>query len=438
VKTGPKIVIILAVVVAVAGAGVFLFRGKLFPSKGAAAGATTVSVVKVAKGDITSSISASGKLEPNTITTIRPDSNMPTRKLVKILVKEGERVKPGQALAQVDPSGLDLDLRSAQATYESQRAKLDNLKAKPSGLDSAQAEADLMQAKITFDTAQDSYDNTKALVDKGLASKSQLTDSERQLSLARARFDSSQLSYQSVKSQSQNDVVQAQEASFSQSDSALQKAKLVWDSVTIRSPVAGMVAEITVNVGDLVGPSTAMMTVVDPDPMILQAQVNENDMVQVKIGQKATVTPSGYPDMLITGTVKNIDLKAATAGNVSVFQTSIQIPNRDGKLLWGMNADAEISVLSLKGVLTLPTSAVKTSNGASQVTIIDAGQLIAWDVQTGATDGSKIEILAGLDEGSEVVVQRKAAATGSAQRQGNAQGGQQGGGDMGAIFRVLR
>jgi len=115
--------------------------------------------------------------------------------------------------------------------------------------------------------------------------------------------------------------------------------------------------------------------------------------------------------------------------NVSVFSTTIEVPNHDGKILWGMNADAEISVLSLKNVLTLPASAIKSNNGSPQVTIMDGGQLISWDVQSGATDGTRTQIVAGLDEGQEVVVQRR-TSTGTTQ-----QGGP---GGMGQVFRVLR
>jgi HlyD family secretion protein len=111
--------------------------------------------------------------------------------------------------------------------------------------------------------------------------------------------------------------------------------------------------------------------------------------------------------------VKKIDLHAQVQSNVSVFTATIEVPNRDGKLLWGMNADAEISVLALKNVLTLPTSAVKTGNGSAQVTIMDAGQAVAWDVQTGAVEGSRVQIVAGLDEGQEVIVQRKGSTAGT-------------------------
>jgi macrolide-specific efflux system membrane fusion protein len=177
--------------------------------------------------------------------------------------------------------------------------------------------------------------------------------------------------------------------------------------------------------------------VIDPDPMWLIAQINENDVVQLKMGQPATVTPSGYPDMVLDGKVIQIDLRAQVSQNVSMFAATIQIPNRDGRLLWGMNADAEVTVLAVRGVLTLPTSAVKTANGTSQVTIQDGDKLVSWDVEVGANDGSKVQIIAGLDEGEEVVVQRRASSSSSSNR--NQQQQQQGGpGIGGEIFRVIR
>jgi macrolide-specific efflux system membrane fusion protein len=97
-----------------------------------------------------------------------------------------------------------------------------------------------------------------------------------------------------------------------------------------------------------------------------------------------------------------------------------------------MNADAEISVLALTNVLTLPTSAIKTTNGSSSVTIVDGGQQVAWDVQTGATDGTRTQIVAGLDEGMEVVLTRRSAAGGATTTT------QRGSPPVGAMFGIFR
>ena len=435
-KTGGKVALII-VAAAVVVAGGFYLRGRLAGTPARAGAATDpvgYTVVKVSRGDIVSSVTASGQFQPNTITSIRPDSNMPTRKLVKLFVQEGDRVKEGEPLAEVDPSGLDLSLQSAQANYDAQAAKLNNLKAKPDNLDLVTAEGDLTQAKVNLDTAQATLDSTKALAEKGLASRNQLSDAQGALTLARTRYQQAQLSYQNVQAQTPQDVLAAQQSAVAQAQNDLLQAKLIWDSVTIRSPAAGVVAEVLVNVGDLVSPSTALMTVIDPDPMVLEAQVNENDMVQVKVGQPALVTPSGYPDMQIPGTVTGIDLHATVSSNVSVFTTSISVPNHDGKLLWGMNADTEISVLSLRNVLTLPTSAIKTTSNGTQVTIIDGGQLVSWDVQTGATDGTRTQIVAGLDEGQEVVGKMASASSSGASNNRTPSRG----GGLGPVFQVFR
>jgi HlyD family secretion protein len=200
----------------------------------------------------------------------------------------------------------------------------------------------------------------------------------------------------------------------------------------IVSPVAGVVTELLVKEGDLVGPSTAIMTVGNVDPMILQALVNENDIGQIQVGQTASVVPSAFPDMKLAGTVTAIDPRATVSSNVSTYQTSIQVPNRDGRLRWGMNCDAEISVMDLRNVLTLPVSAVKTSNGSSTVYIADEGKVLSWDVQTGATDGTKIQIVAGLDDGEEVLVAAKKSSTSTSNQQ------RQGGGMPGGVMQIFR
>lgn len=408
-KKGPRIIIVAAVVLAVAGAAVFLLRGKLFPAAANGNGTgTTYTMYKAAMGDLSVTVAVSGTVEPVAYSTVRPDSSMPTRKLVRLFVREGDTVRAGQAIAEVDASGLDLDLASAKATWESAKVKLANLKAGATATELAQAESSLASARLELQSQQANYDSTRALVEKELAAKGDLDSAERQLSLAKLKLDAATLSYNDVKAGSAADVIQAQEAAVAQASNAYQEARLILESATVRTPVAGLVTDILVAVGDLVGPSTGLMTVADMGTMILQAAVNENDIGQVKIGQTAVVTPSSYPDLQLDGRIVAMDLKAKVSGNVSTFNVSIQVPNRDGKLLWGMNADAEIAVMSVKNVLTLPTSAVKTSGtGTGTVTILDEGTPISWEVQVGTTDGSKYEILGGLAEGDEVAVARK-------------------------------
>lgn len=450
-KTRSTVLIVAAVVVVAAAGGAFAFRDRLLPAvtgnqaaaeaagaDGSAAGAAAKDLagytsVKVTRGNLALLVSASGRLEPNTITTIRPDSNMPTRKLVKLFIVEGQQVAVGQRLAQVDSSGLDLDLQSAQANYDAQRIKLAKSKASPTPDDLTQAQASLTSAELNWQKAVADYENARTLVAKNLQAKSTETDAKRTLDIAKANYESAKVSFETTKAGPTADTVSAQEASVASAYSSFLKAQLIVQSAVIVSPVAGVVTELLVKEGDLVGPSTGIMTVGNVDPMNLLALVNENDIGQIQEGQTASVVPSAFPDMKLTGKVTAIDPRATVSSNVSTYSTTIQIPNKDGRLRWGMNCDAEISVMDLRNVLTLPVAAVKVSNGAGTVTIADEGKLMSWDVQTGATDGTKIQIVAGLEDGEEVLVAARKSTTAKTTQQN--QGGLPGGGGVMGMFR---
>jgi HlyD family secretion protein len=436
-RKGTRAAIVAVVIVAAAGAGAYAFRDRIFPGSAGAASAKdpALAITKVTRGQLSMTVSASGKLEPENYATIRPDPNMPTRKLTRILAREGSTVGPGQALAQIDSSGLDLDLQSARANYQAQTVKLVNLKSQPTAEELAQSRASLEQARQELEKAQENLATTRSLADKNLASQNQLADAERQVTLAGVRLDAAQKAHETVAAGPTEDLLQAQESAVAQAKSALEKAQLILEAAVIRSPMAGVVTNIVVKVGDLVGPSSEILSVASMQRMILLAQVNENDVGQVRVGQPALVVPAAYPDEQLRGTVTQLDLTAQVQGNVSVFNASIEVPNRDRQLFWGMSADADIRVLNLNDVLTLPNSAVRTSGGASTVTILDQGQPVSWDVQIGATDGVRTQILAGLDEGQEVVIpgSRGQAAAVRSQTTRNGPGG-----DPGMMFRALR
>jgi multidrug resistance efflux pump len=417
-KRKTRNILIIAAVLAAVGVGTAFFSGVFHGSNAStqAGLAAASSTVAVSRGAITTTVTASGQLEPSITVTIRPDSNMPTRKVTKVFVSAGQRVTANQVLAEIDATGLDLTLKSAEANYQAQKAKLDNLEAKPADMDLKAAEAALTAARVAMESAQADYDGAKVLADNELVSKSSLAQDVRALASATAAWQSQVLSYQNVQAQSAVADVKAQEAVVATADYDRQMAKIVLDSAVIRSPSAGVVAEVLVGVGDLVSPTTTVAYVVDTDPMLLIASVNENDMPSLKAGQPVSVTQTAYPDDVFSGVVKGIDLHASTSNSVSTFAVTIQVANTGGKLLWGMNADAQISVVSLKDVLVLPSSAIKTTNGTSTVTVIDKGSPVTSAVTVGATDGTRTQILSGLAEGQQVVSKssKTAATTASA------------------------
>ena len=417
-KKGARIALSAGIVAVAAAVALYALRGKIFPGpQGAAGGEAAYSLAKLARGDVTLTVSASGKLEPQAYVTVRPDPNLPTRRLARVLVAEGERVRPGQALAEIDRSGLDLDLLSARAGYDAQKVKLASLQANPTTEELAAARATLEEARGSLENARQDYESTKSLAEKNLASRNQLASAERQVTVAAARLEAAERTFETVQAGTAAEVLRAQEAAVAEAESALAKARLILESATVRAPLGGVVTNILVRAGDLVGSSTALMSVADMERMRLQADVNEGDVGQVAVGQTATVTAAGYPDEELAGKVIGLELTAEQQGNVSVFKAVIEVPNRDGRLLWGMSADAEIQVMDRQGVLTLPSGAVQAANGAAHVLILDGGELVSWEVLTGANDGSRTEIVAGLAEGDEVAVLNRKANQSSGQSQ---------------------
>ena len=127
-------------------------------------------------------------------------------------------------------------------------------------------------------------------------------------------------------------------------------------------------------------------------------------------------------------TVSALAQETTTTQNVTTLAVSINVPNADGRILWGMNADAEITVLERKNVLTVPSTAVQKSGTISRVNVQDGTAVVPWEVKTGATDGSRTEIVEGLDENDVVLVANRGATAAG-------QSGPPGGNFM---FRALR
>ncbi|RKX78323.1 MAG: hypothetical protein DRP87_06625 [Spirochaetes bacterium] len=365
-KGRKKTVLIISLII-FAGAGVFLTFGRQLLSVNKQEQDTQYNTVKVTRQTIRVTVPASGSFEPVSVTTVRPDSNMPSRKVEKIFVKIGQIVESGKVVAVVDSSGLDLELSSALSNLESQKAKMESLKEKPTKEELTIAKSELDQAKANLEIQESNYKSVKALHEKGLASRDQLLEAEKQLTLARANFETASLKLEDTLKGADSEELMSVQSALSKAENEYLKARLAFQSTRIRTPVSGKIAELHIKTGDLISPSSEIVTVTVNNPMILKASVDEIDIGKVKPGLKATVTPFGFPDLQLTGEVTEINPKAKIEGNVTVFEVSIEVPNANETILWGMNADAEIVISEARDVLALPNSAiqrtVRTSSG---------------------------------------------------------------------------
>ena len=194
-------------------------------------------------------------------------------------------------------------------------------------------------------------------------------------------------------------------------DAATQKGKgeidywnKVYNQTALISPIDGQVIVSSLNPGQTI--TTADPVVVLSDRLIVKADVDETDIGNVKLGQKAEISLDAYPDITVPGVVDHIYYESTLVNNVNIYHVDI-VPDKVPEVFRsGMSADVNIIVKEKDNVLLLPLTAVRTRNSHSFVSVKggskDSVRRVA--IQTGLKDDSNVEIVGGLAAGEVVVV----------------------------------
>ena len=323
---------------------------------------------RVEKTTIQNSITATGTIEPVTSVTV---GTQVSGIVSHLYVDYNSEVKKGQVIAELDKTNLTSELKTAQAN-----------------LSSAQSSLDYEQAN---------YNRYKTLYDKGLVSAND--------------FESARLSYLKAKEQV---VTSAQ---------SVQRAQTNLGYATITSPIDGVVLSKSVEEGQTVASSfsTPELFVIAQDltDMRVIADIDEADIGGVKEGQRVTFTVDAFPDDKFEGSVTQVRQEATTTSNVVTYEVVISAPNADLKLKPGLTANVTIYTLEKNGVLTVPTKALRfmpnealLSEGqtisdleaAQKVWTRDGNVFKAHKVETATSNGILTEVVSGVDEGTEVLV----------------------------------
>jgi HlyD family secretion protein len=355
----------------------------------------------VERGDIARSVVATGKIEPLTKVEVKSKSSGIVK---KILVDEGQQVKAGQVLVELDKE----QLRSAVAESSA------NLQAARSGLEAAEAayQKNLVDAEgpdLPF--LRRDMDRAHDLYKQGLIALNVMQDAEKNYQLALNRQVSAERNADMAKAQ----VAEAQ-AQIAQSKAALDNAEENLRYATITSPIDGEVLSKDVEVGDAVSSilvlgsqATLVMTLGDTSEVYVKGRVDESDIGRVYSGQRARIVVESFPDKTFEGRVTKISPLGVEKDNVTTFEVRVSIENPTGELRANMSANAEILLEEKKHALVVPEGALifgKDKNVSVEVPDprTDTGRRRVG-VKVGISNGVKAEILAGLAEGEKVVLQ---------------------------------
>ena len=312
-------------------------------------------------------------------------------KVIRVGPREGDRVKAGEALAMIDPTDLQFAVESAAAQTALARAQFDkaSVSARPEVVE---------QARANLSLAEDEFRRMKILFDrKSLAPN----DFDRyQTALTNA-----QQQYEQAKRGAQREDKDAARASWEQAQAAERIARKRLSDATLKAPISGFIAKRNVEPGAMAGPGAAVFTIVQLDPVEIQVGVPETDIRLVHRGQQAIVTASAIPGVTFSGKVHLVNISAEP--QTRTYMTRITVPNREGRLLVGMIAEAHILGDERIDVLTLPgTSIVRDPQGATQVYVYFSNEkrVYARRVRATGITGQEIQVVDGIKDTDWIVV----------------------------------
>lgn len=353
------------------------------------------------RGDLARVVVATGKIQPLSKVEVKSKASGMVEKLY---VDYDDKVKAGQTLMELDKVQLQAVVREAQANFQAARAALDSSKAQ---LERNKVDAegpDVPFLKLNMERAQQMYKD-------GVMSKSLVEDAEKNYQLALNK----QVSSQRNLTVSMAEIAKA-EAQVAQAKAALENAEEDLRNSTIVSPISGLVLSRDVSVGDgvssiliLGSQATLVMTLGDTSEVYVQGKVDEADIGKVYLGQPARIVVEAFKDKKFIGKVTRISPFGKEKDNVTTFEVRVSISNPTGELKANMSANAEIILEEKKNVLMVPeASLIYDKNRNASVELPDPkaeNGRKKVPVKLGISNGVKTEIISGLTEKQQVVLQ---------------------------------
>jgi HlyD family secretion protein len=403
------VVLIVLVLIAVIG-------GAIAASKKKDVG-VAVTTEKAVTKTITQLVNATGKIQPEVEVKIAPEI---AGEILEMPLREGAAVKKGDFLVRIKADTYQYQVEQQEASLIS-------------------AKANSLVNKASLQKADEDLKRNRDLYDKHLISDSDLTVVTNAFEGAKAAFDSAV-------------------ANITRNEGLLKQMRDLLTKAIIYAPMDGTVSSRTSEVGERVVATgsfagTEVMRIADLANMEVRVNINENDIVNVKVGDKARVSIDAYPARKFTGFVKEIAAAAKTSGlntqeEVTNFQVKIRVADKDVMLRPGMSASVDIETKTVEKVVAVPIQAVTVRSregsktidqlagdrdmkakqaqgdgaaaavnekqqqqrerddraGLQRVVFVRNGDTVKMvTVETGIGDTSHLEIKSGLKEGEEVV-----------------------------------
>ncbi|HEV8523217.1 MAG TPA: efflux RND transporter periplasmic adaptor subunit [Terriglobales bacterium] len=396
----------------------------------------TVQTGRVLRQDLASVVTASGEIKPKTYVNIGANA---FGKITKLYVKEGDKVKAGQMLAQLENVQSAADVSAMRASLEAVRTDAAAAQAalRTASADLKRAQADTERAKLDYERAQGLY--RQELISKADYDSAKAAWEAADAGLAQAHARLAQMGAQK----------ESADVRIGQARAVLTRASDVLSKTTYAAPFQGTVTNLPVREGETVvigiqnSPGSTLMTIADMSVITAEVKVDETDIVNVKLGQPAEVTIDAIPNTTFKGKVSEIgDIAIIRSTGVATSQTLassqeakdfkvvVTLEEPPQNLRPGLSATARITTATRNNALSIPIQALtvrqkseleeKKEKGAVQaatparaadrkkeelqgVFVVRNKKAVFVPVETGITGTTEIEVLKGLGESDEIV-----------------------------------
>jgi HlyD family secretion protein len=361
-------------------------------------GAVTVRAEKVAREQITSVVSTNGKIEP-----VRNfEAHAPAAATVKrVLVREGDQVKAGQLLLELDDVEARANAAKTLAQVRASEADLHNLQSGGTQEEVLTNRSELVKAQAEKEAADRNLQATMRLQQNGAASPAEVEEARNRVKKAEAEI---QLLNSRRTSRFSDPERKKVEASAVEARLAYEAALELVASSHVRAPFSGTVYHLPVKPGAYANAGDILVQVANLDSMMVRAFVDEPEIGKLAKGENIEVTWDALPGRVWSGTLTRIPTAVTTLGPRTVGEITAEMANADHRLLPNVNVNVSVITARHESALTVSREAVHDFDGKRIVYEIANNKVVAREVQTGTSSLTRVEITNGISEGTSIAM----------------------------------
>ncbi len=350
----------------------------------------SVSTITVTRGDISALVNANAQVQARHSARL---SFPMSAQLAQVFVQEGDAVKAGQVLAELKGDEFDRRVQQAELALASRQLDLERAQAPPRAEDLDIAQANLKKAALGLAAAEDN------------AKKNPSSTNDAAREAAQADYDASRASFDRLTRGPTDQELQQLKNSVASAQLDLDSARASQAQTQLRAPYDGVITEVDAQPGELVGGFTPVITIADLSDLELFAEIDEIDVGAVAPGQSVDIRFDAFPGETVSGKLTQLFPAASTERGALVYHARISFDAGKLAVRPGMGATIKIATVEKKGVLLVPSRALRSAGSQKIVSAIVDGVPQNVVVETGVSDGNQTEVISGLKLGDKVVVE---------------------------------